>query len=114
MLLEQLTTPMLLITRFALPELVIVKQSGPAVLPRHRSAKLMNLRLSVAWGAGGGGGGAQRSPVPWSSTSAGLAEAFVLIATKALNVAASWGVNVTQTSRLAPAASVPAPPPELI
>jgi hypothetical protein len=40
-LLEQLMMPMPLIINGALPELVMVKQSGPAVWPRHRAAKLM-------------------------------------------------------------------------
>src|SRR4051794_25070324 len=50
MLLEQLMMPMLLMCRSEPPELVIVKHRGPAVPPRHRSAKLMYVRLKVAWG----------------------------------------------------------------
>ena len=62
----------------------------------------------------GAGGPPQLSPVPCSSTCSGVVEALVLIITKALNVAASPGVKVMQTSRLCPAASVPGVPPETI
>src|SRR5262249_34181641 len=45
---------------------------------------------------------------------AGVAEASVLMTTVESNVAACPGVNVRQTLRLAPGASTPGSPPEMI
>src|SRR5437763_12291669 len=53
-------------------------------------------------------------PVPCRETAAGVVEASVLMATVESKVAACPGVKVRQTVRLAPGASAPGPPPEMI